>query len=388
MQKVLMVVHSYYPSDPRVRREAEALGARGDRVDIVCLREGNEKRCEIINRINIHRLPVNRHRGSGFLVYLLEYITFFSLAFLKTTSLFLQNRYQVIHVHTIPDFLVFCSLVPRFFGSLVLLDMHEVMPEFFSYRYRLSKSHPLYQVVIFMEKISTKFADHIITVSDTLKEILISRNVSADKITIIMNVPDKNIFKLSENQQPKPKDSFVLSYHGLLSDIYDLKIILESLLLLKDKIPNLKFIVIGKGPQEPVYKKITERLGLNDIVSFTGYMPQEKVVSLLKDVDVGIVPLANNEFTQLAFPTKIVEYVIMGIPVITADRETIKRYFHDDALAFYNPDSGLSLVDKVYELSQSMQIRNNLVKNALECYKQISWDKMKERYYELIDEII
>lgn len=382
-----MVVHSYYPADPRVRREAEALSARGDMVDIICLRERNEKRCEIINRINVHRLPVKRHRGSGFLVYLLEYITFFSLAFLKTTSLFLQNQYRIIQIHTIPDFLVFCSLVPKFFCSSVILDMHEVMPEFFSYRYHLSKRHPLYKAVIFMEKISTKFADRIITVSDTLKEILISRNVPADKITIIMNVPDETIFKLSENYKLDSKTSFIFSYHGLLSDIYDLKVVFKSLLLLKEKIKNIRFMVIGKGPQEANYKSLVHQLGLEEIVSFIGYLPQEKVVPIINNVDIGVVPLKKGEFTQLAFPTKIGEYVILGIPVITAERQTVKRYFPDNSLGFYAPDNESSLADKIYELYQHPERRNNLAKNALECYKQISWDKMKNRYYELIDEL-
>jgi glycosyltransferase involved in cell wall biosynthesis len=386
--KALMIVHSYYPSDPRVRREAEALSARGDKVDVICLREGEEKKHETVRGVNIYRLPVKRHRGSGFLVYLSEYITFFILASFKIIFLHIKNRYQVIQVHTIPDFLIFCALIPKLFGAKVILDMHEVMPEFFMYRYNLSQKHLLTRMVRLQEKLSTKFANHIITVSDTLKDILVSRNVNSDKITVIMNVPDDKIFNIERDLGSKDKKEFIISYHGLISDIYDLKIVLESLALIKGKIPKIKFMVIGKGPQADLYKKTAEKLGINNMVQFLGHMSQERVVEILKDVDVGIVPLVNNDFSELAFPTKVVEYVIMKIPVITADCRTIRRYFNNDSLCFYAQNNAKALADRICQLYQKEQMRNNFVINALECYDKINWGKMKERYYDLLDNIL
>ncbi len=384
--KVLMVVHAYYPADPRVKREAVALLDKGFDVDIVCLRENDERRYEKINGIGVYRLPVKRHRGSGFFVYLTEYLTFFFLAVLKITSLFIEKRYQVIQIHTLPDFLVFSALVPKLFGASVILDMHEVMPEFFSYRYGMPKEHPANRMIQLSEKLATAFADHVITVSETLKEILISRGVSADKITIIMNVADEKLFKPRVKTQAK-QDGFALAYHGLLSDIYDLKVVFGALKTLKEKIPNLKFIVIGKGPQEAEYKNAVCKLGLESIVSFEGYMPQEKVITLLNNVDIGIVPLDKGEFTQIAFPTKIVEYIAMGIPVITVNRKTIRQYFNDDSLAFYEAGDAQSLADRILELYRQPERLNNLVKNASDCYKEINWSKMKNRYYQLIDNI-
>lgn len=383
-----MVSHSYYPDDPRVRREAEALRDKGYRVDIICLRDRDERRHEVINGIRVYRLPVKRHRGQGFIIYLAEYLTFFFYVIFKVTSLYLRNPYQIIQVHTIPDFLVFCSLVPWFFGSFVILDMHEVMPEFFGYRYRLRGNHPVMCLIKLTERFSTRYAHHIITVSDPLKEILISRQVPAEKITVIMNVADDRIFTPSRPRLGRVGTGFTLSYHGLLSDIYDLTEVIKATKDLKDKIKGLRLLIIGRGPEEANYKRLVKNLGLEEMVIFKGYLTQEETVKVLNETDVGIVPLKRVEFTNLAFPTKLVEYVALGIPVAVARRKTIQYYFAEDSLAFFQPDDLKSISECILRLYYHPEERLKLVNNAYECYKKIDWSVMKERYYKLIDRIL
>jgi glycosyltransferase involved in cell wall biosynthesis len=391
--KVLMVVHSYYPYDPRVRREAEALRDRGDSVDVVCLRDKGESPVESVNGVNVYRLPVNRHRGSGLVTYLAEYILFFILALLKVTALFASRRYEIIQVHTIPDWLVFCAIVPRIFGAKVILDMHEVMPEFFSYRYNLSSGHPVILMIRLSEKLATAFADKVITVSDTIKDILVARGVSPDKITIVMNSADDKLFRPAAKSvishqftlsEANVQSVMMLSYHGLLSDIYDLGVVFRALVRLKPQVPCIKFLVIGSGPQETEYKDTASRLGIGDMVSFLGHQPPERVVEILAGVDIGVVPLKGVEFTHLAFPTKLVEYVALGIPAITAERRTVMQYFNNGALAFYKPDDESSLAGAILKLHRNPEGRAGLAKQAQECYSRISWAVMKERYYKLI----
>ena len=61
-----MVVHAYYPvGETRVEREALALVDRGYQVDVICLRAKGEPAQETIDGINVFRLPVGRHKGSG-----------------------------------------------------------------------------------------------------------------------------------------------------------------------------------------------------------------------------------------------------------------------------------------------------------------------------------
>jgi glycosyltransferase involved in cell wall biosynthesis len=270
--------------------------------------------------------------------------------------------------------------------------MHEVMPEFFSYRYQLREGHPLMKLLIFIERIAIRFAHQVITVSDTLKEILIKRGGPPEKITVVMNVADDKIFPtgtaMNKLSKPPQQNAFTMSYHGLLSDIYDLEVLFNALYILKNKIPELRFLVIGHGPREIYYQNLVRRLGIEKYVSFMGHITQEHIPQVLANVELGVVPLKNVEFTHIAFPTKFVEYIALGIPVLVARRRTIERYFDSNCVAFFEADNGKSLAEVILRLYHNPEERCQLVQNALRRYQEIEWSKMKKRYYELMDKIV
>ena len=101
MKNICIVRHGYYPADIRVRKEALALVAKGFKVDIICLKEKNEKRKEVKGNLNIYRVSV-RHLRGGISRYLTEYMSFFGLATIMLLSLYLKNRYDFIQVNTLP----------------------------------------------------------------------------------------------------------------------------------------------------------------------------------------------------------------------------------------------------------------------------------------------
>ena len=127
-KNVCMLVHSNYPADPRVRKSAEALVRNGYSVDVIALRDEGEKEEEVINDVNIFRLPLSRGgRNIPRLVY--EYFAICFLAFIKLNNLDATRHYDYIHIHTPPDFLVFAAKIQKLKGKTIILDLHEVMSE-------------------------------------------------------------------------------------------------------------------------------------------------------------------------------------------------------------------------------------------------------------------
>ncbi len=133
---VLMIVHAYYEEDPRVRREAESLVEAGRPVQVLGLRQagrsgdvGGRRAC------GVHHLDVQRHQGAGLGVYLREYLSFLARAMFAAVRLHRRERFALVQVHSLPDFLVFAALPLRLVGVPVLLDLHEAMPEFFRSRF-------------------------------------------------------------------------------------------------------------------------------------------------------------------------------------------------------------------------------------------------------------
>ena len=191
-----MVVHAYYPlGETRVQREAIALRDRGYQVDVICLRGRGEAARECHDGVEVHRLPVGRHRGRGLAVQLLEYLVFFAMAAVRLSWLHLRRRYRSVQVHNLPDFLVFAAVFPKATGAPVILDLHDLMPEFFAARLGLTMDHPLVRMVLLQERMACRFADHVITVTEGWRETLAGRSVPMTRSTVVMNVADSALFR-------------------------------------------------------------------------------------------------------------------------------------------------------------------------------------------------
>ena len=85
--------------------------------------------------VRVQHLDVQRHQGAGLGVYLREYVSFLVRAMFAAVRLHRRERFALVQVHSLPDFLVFAALPLRLVGVPVLLDLHEAMPEFFRSRF-------------------------------------------------------------------------------------------------------------------------------------------------------------------------------------------------------------------------------------------------------------
>ena len=130
-----MVVYAPYPlGETRVQREAEALVKHGYEVDVICLRVPGSLPVDRYKGVTIYREKFNFFPGrlkEGLGYRFLRYIYFFFAAAFRLTLLYMRNPYTTIQVHNLPDFLVFCALIPKLSGAAILLDLHDLMPEFF-----------------------------------------------------------------------------------------------------------------------------------------------------------------------------------------------------------------------------------------------------------------
>jgi len=98
LRPVAMIVHAYYDEDPRVRREAEALVARGRPVDVYGLRRPGDPADGWLEGVRVKRLDVQRHQGAGFRVYLYEYLAFLVRVCLALVIAQPRRRYAVVQV--------------------------------------------------------------------------------------------------------------------------------------------------------------------------------------------------------------------------------------------------------------------------------------------------
>src|SRR4051812_27106718 len=126
--RVGTITFDWYPFDPLIRRLAEAAIDGAYSVDVICLRQAHEKSYEVCNGVHVYRVPMDRNFGRSLPVTVLSWCWFLLLAAFTVTRLHLKRPYDVVHVHNIPDFLVFAALLPKLLGAKVILHVQDTSP--------------------------------------------------------------------------------------------------------------------------------------------------------------------------------------------------------------------------------------------------------------------
>jgi glycosyltransferase involved in cell wall biosynthesis len=384
MKRICIVRHKYYPQAVPTRRNAETLAANGFAVDIVCLRNKGEKSREVIRGVNVYRLPVMHKRESS-RRYIFEYCTFFFLAFWQVTWLSLIKKYDVIQIDNMPDFLVFTALIAKLRGTKVILQILDHTPEVFIDGFQASPKHPIVRITRLLEKVSIKFADHIIVTQSTSKEMLQSRGFPETKISVVLNVPDSNVFT-SAPAARNGNGHFRLMTHGRIVDRYGFQTLIKSVPLLQKEIPNLEVKIVGDGEGLPRLKELAASLGVNDLVKFTGWLQADEIPAHIAQADVCLVVIPAG--ANPAMPNKLFEYSALGKPSVVTSIPAIKPYYDSDTVAYYTAGDETDLARRVIELYRNPGKRATLASSSSAVYQKYRWDNMKHEYLDAVNRLI
>ncbi len=387
--RVCNITFDWYPFDPLVRRLAEAAADGGHSVDVICLRQSHDKDHEVYNGVHIYRVPMNRGFGQPLFVTIMNWCWFSLLAALYVTRLHLKDSYHVIHVHNIPDFLVFSALIPRLLGAKVILHVQDVCPELMAAKTQGRKRKIITRLATWQERISTDFAHHVITVGWPFEQLLLRRGVPQEKITIILNSADPKLFPASRRcpspfDTPKQGQPFIVMYHGTLAERNGLDVAIRALALALQTVPHLRLDIQGRGEHLPFLKQLAEELGVSEHVVFTAPCPTEQVVDFVVHGDIGIIPYQSDGFMDLVLPTKAYEFAWMHRPMIASDTPAIRSMFRPESIIFCNPHEPESFANAVIDLFRHPEKRARMVMSASEDYELFRWENMTVRYLLLL----
>lgn len=387
-----MVVFAPYPlGETRVQREAEVLVKHGYEVDVICLRLPGSLPVDQFKGMTIYREKFQFSIGwlkSGLWHKFYSYLFFFFTAAFRLTWLHLKNPYTTIQVHNMPDFLVFCAFIPKLLGAAILLDLHDLMPEFYSGRYNQKKSISA-RIILLQEKLSCRFADHVITVTEQWRQKLIRRGVSEKKCSVLMNVADENIFHpLPQScEQSRDKNGFRLIYHGAFVKRNGLDLAIQAVDRVRRDIPGIHLTLVGGGEEKPNLIHMVEELGLDQHVSIEGLRPAEALPEIIRTCDIGIAPIRNDIFTEYALPTKLMEFAAMEMPAITSSTPVNLAYFSNTNTEFFEPGDADDLARCILMLYQNPDRLTELSLLSKNFTQRYNWPQMSAEYTSLVDRL-
>ena len=386
-----MVVHSYYDEDPRVRREAEALVAAGDEVDVFALRREADEATGVVDGVRVHRLGVQRHQGAGIGVYLREYLSFLVRAGLALTRAHRRRRYALVQVHSLPDFLAFAALPLRLAGVPLLLDLHEAMPEFFRSRFPRAASPLAHRLLRLQERSSIALATAVVTVNQSMADRLVDLGVRRDKVGVVANSASLARFDPAAHAvRSFAADGTVrFIYAGALTPTYELDVVLHAFARIAAERPDLRFALdlYGRGDAEPRLRDQAAALGLAERITFHGRIPIEDVPAAIAAADVGLAPTRHDRFTDASLSTKLFEYAAMGKPVVATRLPLVERTFPPGTLSTYPAGDAPAMAAAILAVVDDPDAREAAVERTLAIVRDASWEHEAAVYRAIVERL-
>jgi len=385
MNKTLChVTFSEYPKDPRIRRYVNALILENYRVFVICLKTLNHPFFEHNKNLTIFRIPVTKKRR-GVLSRFLEYVYFQLIASLLVSYLTFFNNIRIFHTHTLPDFLVFSCLVPKLLGKKIILDFHELFPEFLMQQNpALTINSFLIKILLFQERKSFGFANHIITFHDPAKEILLSRCNNTKNITTVMNGIDELEVKPIEKAQT---EEFRLIYNGTINANINLQIVIHAFKIIKEKYPDtyskLFLYLYGEGSEVESLLALADKLNIKNI-KYNKWIEFDDMVKELGFATACILPANKDIYSDLYYSVKLTEMIFFKIPVIASKLDTYLFYYPQECLIYFEPGNKEDLVNKIIYCFNNREELKNFSEKAFDKYQNYKWEIMKGRYIEIV----
>lgn len=384
--RICMLGYTFYEIDQRVRRYAEALVDRGDQVEFIGLGKEGQPKEGFFNGVRVFRIQTRDYNEKGKLSYLFRLLRFLMKSMFAVTKNHLRNPYDLIHVHSVPDFEVFAAWIPRLTGAKIILDIHDLVPEFYATKFHSPVGSLTYRFLLIAEKISTAFANHVIIANDVWRGRLISRAVKASDCTTILNYPDRIVPRgLSSNGKDQ---KFIVLYPGTLNHHQGVDIAIEAFALIKDKIPQVELHIYGQGAEFGALSKMISSLGLGERVCLRPFVSREEIVRIMEESSLGIDPKRKGGFADEAFGVKIFEFMSLGVPVVVSDTTANRYYFSDSVVRFCRGGDARDLAGAILELYQDTEARRRLVQNGREFIRAYQWNVKKSDYLKLVDSLV
>jgi glycosyltransferase involved in cell wall biosynthesis len=319
--KVLIIVENLpVPFDTRVWKEALSLQKAGYEVTVLCPKgKGYRKGYELLEGVHIYRHPMPRE-GNTPLGYVWEYGCALFWEVLYSWWIYLRRGFNVIQGCNPPDDIFLVALPFKLFGVRYVFDHHDVNPELYFSKYE--RKDFFYRAQIWLEKLTFRFSDVVMSTNSSYKQIAVTRGgLAPEDVFVVRNGPDLKTFKaVPPNPALKYGKRYLVGYVGTMSAQEGLDILLD----VAEHIRNLgrqdvHFTCVGGGPGLADLKKLTQDKHLEDMVNFTGRVPDAELLAVLSTADVCVNPDRPCQMNDMSTMIKIMEYMALGKPIVQFD---------------------------------------------------------------------
>ena len=367
-------------------RYAEALAGRGDLVTVLALRRSLDlPRQTTLNGVEVIRIQDRLAKSeSSKWSYLLPILKFTYLASLEIARRHRRAPFDIVHAHNLPDFVVFSAWYAKMRGARILLDIHDLLPEFYSSKFGSRDETLLVRGLKLAERASATLADHVILANDLWLETYARRAARPDKCSVFINNVDRTVFR---PRKPPEDTGQLVMFPGSLNWHQGVDIAIQAMSILQRRLPGAVFHIYGDGSAKSELIALTRSLGLEKAVRFFEPVPLEQIAVVMAAADLAVVPKRADSFGNEAYSTKIMEFMSIGVPVVVSETRIDRYYFDDSVVRFFpsgNPDA---MADAMFNVLTDATTRRAMVDAAFDYVDRHCWDRRRQDYLRLVDSL-
>ncbi len=302
-------------------------------------------------RVWVKTSPVKTMRSR--LVFYLSYMFNGTMAGL----LLARGHYDVVYATSPPLFVGGAALMLSLLRRIPLVfEVRDLWPESAVALGEL-KNPRFIRWATWLEEACYHRARHIVLTTREMVDRLIERGYEADKLTIVRNGANPELFQFDPVMRQRLRremgltDAFVVVYAGLLGIAQGLTASLESAAQLMQREPRVHFLYIGDGPVKTALQNQAQELNLSN-VTFLSAQPREDIPGYLSAGDVALVPLIRRRLLG-ALPSKMFDAMACERPVIlAAEGEACRVLEESNAGIAIPPEDPQVLVETILSLRQ------------------------------------
>jgi len=252
----------------------------------------------------------------------------------------------------------------------------------------------------YLEIFVAKKADAVIAVAQGIKDILIQRGGDRNKIFVIPNGANVDMFRqinnsaaINElrNHHSISENDYIVAFIGNLAPHHGIEYLIKSAPLVLNVLPNTKFLIVGDGAIKKELINLSERIGVSDEIIFTGRVSYEIVPLYINMADVCVAPFirARNERIGLS-PLKIYEYLACGKPVVASDIKGVGDLLrHSNAGIAVTPEDPVELANAIIKLLKDEELRRQMGENGRKVVvNNYSWEHTAKKTIEVFKKIL
>jgi glycosyltransferase involved in cell wall biosynthesis len=295
--------------------------------------------------------------------------------------------FDALQVCGAPDIYFPFGLLARALGKPVIYDQRDPSPELYAARYGSDRG-PVHRVLRLLEAATYRTAAHVITVNRSLERVARSRGrVPADRVSVVMNGP---VLDTVSTAAPRPElrngRAHLCCWVGWMGPQDHLELAVRAVhhLVHRAGRTDSSFALIGDGESRAEAMRLASELGVEDWVSFPGFLSQEDVYDYLSTADIGIDPGLDDTVS----PVKAMEYMALGLPFVAFDLREVRALAGDTA--WYAPPGDVErFAGLIGDLLDDPVARRELGRAGRRRVEEcLAWDHQAALYVDVFDRLL